>query len=114
HRRRPRPLHRPEPVAEPLRGRAVDRQAQLDVPLRLGKRPEDHLLPAVAPRDPDPAGDRHRRAGLLRERHRKPRDLRGLPVTTLLDPGMDLTLRPMRYPHFYDRFRDAIRNTWTV
>jgi ribonucleoside-diphosphate reductase beta chain len=32
----------------------------------------------------------------------------------LLDPGMDLTLRPMRYPHFYDRFRDAIKNTWTV
>ncbi|MDQ2849774.1 MAG: ribonucleotide-diphosphate reductase subunit beta [Actinomycetota bacterium] len=27
---------------------------------------------------------------------------------------MDLTLRPMRYPHFYDRFRDAIKNTWTV
>jgi ribonucleoside-diphosphate reductase beta chain len=34
--------------------------------------------------------------------------------TRLLDPGMDLTLRPMRYPHFYDRFRDAIKNTWTV
>ncbi|OLR95222.1 ribonucleoside-diphosphate reductase [Actinokineospora bangkokensis] len=34
--------------------------------------------------------------------------------TTLLDPGMDLTLRPMRYPRFYDRFRDAIKNTWTV
>ncbi len=32
----------------------------------------------------------------------------------LLDPGMDLTLRPMRYPHFFDRFRDAIKNTWTV
>ena len=32
----------------------------------------------------------------------------------LLDAGMDLTLRPMRYPHFYDRFRDAIKNTWTV
>ncbi|RGC66776.1 Ribonucleoside-diphosphate reductase subunit beta [Micromonospora sp. MW-13] len=32
----------------------------------------------------------------------------------LLDPGMDLTLRPMRYPHFFDRFKDAIRNTWTV
>ena len=27
---------------------------------------------------------------------------------------MDLTLRPMRYPHFYDRYRDAIKNTWTV
>jgi ribonucleoside-diphosphate reductase beta chain len=39
-----------------------------------------------------------------------------MPVTTraLLDPGLDLTLRPMRYPHFYDRFRDAIKNTWTV
>jgi ribonucleoside-diphosphate reductase beta chain len=32
----------------------------------------------------------------------------------LLDPGMDLTLRPMRYPHFFDRFRDAIKNTWIV
>jgi ribonucleoside-diphosphate reductase beta chain len=39
-----------------------------------------------------------------------------MPVNTqaLLDPGMDLTLRPMRYPLFYERFRDAIRNTWTV
>jgi ribonucleoside-diphosphate reductase beta chain len=34
--------------------------------------------------------------------------------TMLLDPGMDLTLRPMRYPQFFDRFRDAIKNTWTV
>jgi ribonucleoside-diphosphate reductase beta chain len=32
----------------------------------------------------------------------------------LLDPGLDLTLRPMRYPAFFDRFRDAIKNTWTV
>ncbi|GII70884.1 ribonucleoside-diphosphate reductase subunit beta [Sphaerisporangium melleum] len=32
----------------------------------------------------------------------------------LLDPGMSLTLRPMRYPLFFDRFRDAIKNTWTV
>ncbi|MET8067550.1 ribonucleotide-diphosphate reductase subunit beta [Micromonospora sp. NPDC005313] len=44
-----------------------------------------------------------------------------MPVTTtaptrhtLLDPGMDLTLRPMRYPRFFDRFKDAIKNTWTV
>jgi ribonucleoside-diphosphate reductase beta chain len=33
---------------------------------------------------------------------------------SLLDPGLDLTLRPMRYPAFFDRFRDAIKNTWTV
>ncbi len=32
----------------------------------------------------------------------------------LLDPGLDLTLRPMRYPQFYDMYRDAIKNTWTV
>lgn len=36
------------------------------------------------------------------------------PQTNLLDPGFELTLRPMRYPEFYDRFRDAIKNTWTV
>lgn len=33
---------------------------------------------------------------------------------TLLDPGMNLTLRPMRYPDFYEQYRAAIRNTWTV
>jgi len=32
----------------------------------------------------------------------------------LLEPGFELTLRPMRYPGFYDQFRDAIKNTWTV
>jgi ribonucleoside-diphosphate reductase beta chain len=32
----------------------------------------------------------------------------------LLDPGLDLTLRPMRYPGFYEMYRRAIRNTWTV
>jgi len=32
----------------------------------------------------------------------------------LLDPGLDLTLRPMRYPQFFDRFKDAIKNTYTV
>jgi ribonucleoside-diphosphate reductase beta chain len=32
----------------------------------------------------------------------------------LLEPGMSLTLRPMRYPVFFDMYRDAIKNTWTV
>jgi ribonucleoside-diphosphate reductase beta chain len=32
----------------------------------------------------------------------------------LLDPGFDLTLRPMRYPRFYEMYRAAIKNTWTV
>jgi ribonucleoside-diphosphate reductase beta chain len=32
----------------------------------------------------------------------------------LLDPGFNLTLRPMRYPRFYEMYREAIRNTWTV
>src|ERR1700734_604152 len=32
----------------------------------------------------------------------------------VLDPGFDLTLRPMRYPRFYEMYRAAIKNTWTV
>jgi ribonucleoside-diphosphate reductase beta chain len=32
----------------------------------------------------------------------------------LLDPGLDLTLRPMRYPAFFEMYRNAIKNTWTV
>ena len=32
----------------------------------------------------------------------------------LLDPGFELTLRPMRYPQFYEMYRNAVRNTWTV
>ena len=32
----------------------------------------------------------------------------------ILDPGYNLTLRPMRYPEFYEMYRAAIRNTWTV
>lgn len=32
----------------------------------------------------------------------------------LLDPGMSLTLRPMRYPAFFEMYRDAIKNTWSV
>lgn len=32
----------------------------------------------------------------------------------LLDHGFALTLRPMRYPQFYEMYKDAIRNTWTV
>ncbi|HEY6374463.1 MAG TPA: ribonucleotide-diphosphate reductase subunit beta [Edaphobacter sp.] len=34
--------------------------------------------------------------------------------TSILDPGLSLTLRPMRYPIFFDMFKDGIRNTWTV
>lgn len=32
----------------------------------------------------------------------------------LLDPGFELTLRPMKYPLFYEMYRNAIKNTWTV
>ena len=33
---------------------------------------------------------------------------------SLLDPGFHLTLRPMRYPAFYDMYKDALKNTWSV
>lgn len=32
----------------------------------------------------------------------------------ILDPGFDLTLRPMKYPVFYEMYKNAIKNTWTV
>jgi len=32
----------------------------------------------------------------------------------ILDPGFNLTLRPMKYPVFYDMYKNAIKNTWTV
>ena len=32
----------------------------------------------------------------------------------LLDPGLRLTLRPMGYPQFFEMYRSAIKNTWTV
>jgi ribonucleoside-diphosphate reductase beta chain len=32
----------------------------------------------------------------------------------ILNPGFELTLRPMRYPVFYEMYKSAIRNTWTV
>src|SRR4029079_17745593 len=32
----------------------------------------------------------------------------------LLDHCFNLTLRPMRYPHFYEMYKNAIKNTWTV
>lgn len=32
----------------------------------------------------------------------------------LLDPGFNLTLRPMQYPQFFEMYKNAIRNTWTV
>jgi ribonucleoside-diphosphate reductase beta chain len=32
----------------------------------------------------------------------------------ILDPGMCLSLRPMAYPVFFEMYRAAIKNTWTV
>jgi hypothetical protein len=36
------------------------------------------------------------------------------PSARILDPGLCLTLRPMAYPKFFEMYRDAIKNTWTV
>ncbi|AZZ36787.1 ribonucleoside-diphosphate reductase [Bdellovibrio sp. qaytius] len=32
----------------------------------------------------------------------------------ILNPGFDLTLRPMKYPLFYEMYKNGIKNTWTV
>lgn len=35
-------------------------------------------------------------------------------MSMILDPGFNLTLRPMKYPKFYEMYKNAIKNTWTV
>ena len=35
-------------------------------------------------------------------------------TSRILDPGFELTLRPMHYPQFYEMYKNAIKNTWTV
>lgn len=32
----------------------------------------------------------------------------------LLDSGINYTLRPMKHPQFFEYYKDAIKNTWTV
>ncbi|QDK37793.1 ribonucleotide-diphosphate reductase subunit beta [Bdellovibrio sp. NC01] len=32
----------------------------------------------------------------------------------ILDPGFNLTLRPMKYPVFFEMYKNGIKNTWTV
>src|SRR5215469_11004506 len=32
----------------------------------------------------------------------------------ILDPGFNLTLRPMKYPVFFEMYKNRIKNTWTV
>src|SRR5262249_14148278 len=92
---------------------------------RLEARPQNHVLPAIASRDAHRQSHRggpakSRRRGGRRLFPREPRDVRGLPMSAvsrperLLDPRTCLTLRPMVYPRFFEMYRAAIRNTWTV
>ncbi len=32
----------------------------------------------------------------------------------ILDPGFNLSLRPMKYPLFFEMYKNGIKNTWTV
>jgi ribonucleoside-diphosphate reductase beta chain len=41
-------------------------------------------------------------------------DISALRPARLLDPGLCLTLRPMVYPRFFDMYRSALKNTWSV
>ena len=80
----------PPPFAGPAPQATVGALA-LDQAHTLSGRPQPAVLP-------EPSGQPDQAAGAGR----------------LLDPGFHLTLRPMRYPQFYEMYRDAIRNTWTV
>ncbi len=48
------------------------------------------------------------------EEEAAPEVARSTRPSNILDAGFDLTLRPMRYPQFYEMYQDAIKNTWTV
>ena len=122
HGRRPRRIPRPEPVAQPLHGEPEHRSALEHVLPRVEARPEDDVLPALATGDAHHEDDGRRASeGERGDRllAREPRELRGLPVSTsrparLLDPGLCLSLRPMSYPRFYEMYRAATKNTWSV
>ncbi len=65
-------------------------------------------VPEVAPHRLETPASSPSAAGASHARSEEPTRL------ALLEPGMNLTLRPMRYPLFFDMYRDAIKNTWTV
>ena len=58
--------------------------------------------------------ERERRARALSRASVAPMIEREPAPSSILDPGFELTLRPMRYPQFYDMYKDAIANTWSV
>ncbi len=35
-------------------------------------------------------------------------------MSDILSPGFSLTLRPMKYPQFFEQYKNSIKNTWTV
>ena len=87
-----------------LRSRPATRIAKATVDDRRGARRPD--LPGT--RRTCPARSRTPRAARPASEPRHPRPSR------LLDPGLCLTLRPMAYPAFFEMYRAAIKNTWTV
>src|SRR5580693_4059075 len=116
-----RRVYRSEPVPEPVHRQSQHRAAVEHVHVCLEAGTQDDVLPAIPPGHAYRQGDDCRRCGdrrgsrssrelLSRESER----LRGLPVSRLLDPGFNLTLRPMHYPKFYEMYRAAIKNTWSV
>src|SRR5580700_3146112 len=110
---RARRVRRPEPIPEPVHGQPRHRPAVQHVHVRVEAGAQDHVLPAIAAGDPHRQDD-GRGTGCRRMLARESRNLRGLPMTRLLDPGFNLTMRPMRYPKFYEMYRAAIKNTWSV
>ena len=90
--------------------------------------PQDDVLPALAPGDAHRQGHRRGADGAAERGRRRPsparsktpraarpaNERRPTDPPRLLDPGLCLTLRPMAYPAFFEMYRAAIKNTWTV
>ena len=102
------------------------RRGFVDVHVCVEEGPEDDLLPAFAARDAhreDNRGSHWRRS----ERHRcgvvlarESRDLRGMPMSATERPEPSTRSRLLpdaasdEYPVFFEMYRTAIKNTWTV
>jgi ribonucleoside-diphosphate reductase beta chain len=87
--------------------------------------------PAIAQREPKPAAVAPEAAGpseatdvldqpkrVIQPKAGAASESRGANLVSrparILDPGLCLTLRPMGYPTFFEMYRAAIKNTWTV
>ena len=77
-------------------------------------RPLTETVNAPVAEAPSALNTATRKLLLVPSRIRKLRSMSVVTESSILNPGFELTLRPMKYPAFYDMYKAAIANTWSV